>query len=173
MVAFGEKKEDMRDLIEYKWYSKVLEPTNSLTSAQIAWIVAHTYMWMLICFGESFALGYMVFAGRSAPVVFGISDALITQCGLVVLVSVKLNWIFTCSFLSLDVLNGKVAPLSSSSLKWFPAKTSKWHWWFDLSEVAIIKNDRSFGGRFCDNNNRQIPYELFANLILIPIFTGQ
>ncbi len=172
MVAFGEKKEDMRDLIEYKWYNKVLEPTNSITSSQIAWIIAHTLVWMLICFGENFTFGYVVFASKSAPVLFAFPVAVVTQFGLVVLVSVKLNWIFTCSFLSLDVLNGTVAPLSSSCLKWFPTKTSKWHWWFDLSEVMILKKDRSIGARFCDNGNRQIPYEMLANLLLVPVFAG-
>jgi hypothetical protein len=113
--------------------------------------------------------------GKPAPPFWEFPTCMITSYLLTVILEVTVNWILNCSVMSLEVTWGKVAPLDSRSLSWWPKKDSTLYWYFICSDLVIapaITPAPTYLQRISWHLRRCLPWMLYILLFLTPIFSG-
>jgi hypothetical protein len=166
---------DKKHLINFKWWSECLEKTDAVTSDQLLWVLKHTLICAILCFGVDFAIGYMIYAGGAKKVLFGFPDSLMNNIMLCTNLVLTLIWYFDGTMMCHDILAGKIAPLSSAHLAWWPAKTSKLYWWFGITDLVVKPNTLphvSLCKRIYWAHIRSTPRIILATIILVPPIIG-
>lgn len=165
-------------LVEQKWYKACLNPTDTLTSHQILWVTFHTILSALVCFGVNFGLTCVAFCGKADEAKFwDFPTSIVTSFALTVVVEISLNWVINGALLSLDVLRGKVAPLNSKALAWWPNRSSRLYWWFCNTSDLVIppktsSENVSFLTRLRWTLQRSSPWMLLSFILMFPVFLG-
>lgn len=161
-------------LLGDRWWKKALEPTSTFTSAQINWILIQSIVSSAICFGVNFALCTSAFYGKPDPIFFEFPESLVTSYALTVVLEITLNWFISCSVMSIEVLQGKVAPLSPTAVFWWPKEEGSTFKWFLDTTALVIQTDppTSKWQRLWNHIKRGIPWHIYSFAISFPLFCG-
>lgn len=166
---------DSKNLVAHHWWNKCLETTPCLNSSQICYIILQTCVSSVLCFLVNFALCTVAMYGKPAPPFWEFPTCIITSYLLTVILEVTVNWFINTSVMSLEVTWGKVAPLDSRSLSWWPAKDSSLYWYLTVSDLVIapvVTPTATYFQRISWHERRSLPWLLFILLTVTPIFCG-
>jgi hypothetical protein len=167
---------DKQSLVKFIWFEKCLERTDALTTRQVLWASIYTGISIYLGFSVNFAIGCLLFVGGSKDaVLFDFPDSILCFLMLCTNVALTVIWYFSGVWMSHDVLNGKIAPLNSAYLPWWPAKTSKLYWWFQISDLVVKPSGEkhiSLRKRVFWGHIRSTPRIMILQFIIMPPVLG-
>jgi hypothetical protein len=169
---------------ENAWYEKCQVPTDRITSEQWYWIMKHTVVSSMVCFGVNFALCTLSFYNKDDPTMWDFPTTVAGAFALTVVIETTLNWFINGVVMTLEVKHGKVPPLNPRALWWWP-KSENMLWYCNISDLVIPrsrelhslispeknKKPPSFLWRFYCTHLRSLPWMAYTGLTLLPLFT--
>ena len=169
-------RNDIENRPEHAWYNKCLPPTDELTGNQWAWIFKHTLICSLVCFGVNFALCTLSFYKKDDPTLFDFPTPVAGTYAITVFIEITLNWFINGILMSLEVLQGKVAPLSPNAVSWWPKDNENLLWYCNIADIVLPsaspqREPRSLLWRIYCSHLRSLPWMAVIALTYLPIFT--
>ena len=154
-------------------FKLVLPTTKVVTTTQIQWVVMHTIISLLICFGVNFGLSAIAFYGHPTPTLWDWPTPMAGNYAVTIGLEVTLNWFINGWTMSLDVLGGKVAPISPEALYYWP-KSEYWLNVIDICELTLPKQAHRTTGicsNICSAAYRLIHWIIYTFLTCWTTFT--
>jgi hypothetical protein len=155
--------------LHVEWFAKCLEPTEEVTSAQAIWVTTHTIIASILCFGVNFAVCVLTFKGKDDPKMWDFPTPIWGTYAITIFLEITLNYFINGYLFTLDVKNGKVAPLLPSAIWWYP-ESDYWRWWLDLGGLCLPMTSRnsSFCWQVFYMHLRSLVWMGYAFLVLLP-----
>ena len=149
--------------------SKCLKPTKEWSCYQISWVVLQTIVTSSTVFGINFGLTLLSFTGKEVSL-FQFPIPMTGTYAIVILATTSANWLISGSLMSLDVVQGRVAPLDPSCFYYWPKKESNWHKFTQISELVCPgASNSSFRGRLISHAYKVLPWIAMLFVTLFPI----
>jgi preprotein translocase subunit SecE len=152
---------------------KCLEPTSEWTSSQIRFVILQTVLTSIICFGVNFGLATLAMYGNEPPTLFQFPVPMTGNYAITIGLETTLNWFISGSLMTLDVVNGKVAPIDPQCIWFWPKTGSRTEWMLNLGEiVAPMYTNTSTCTKVNIHSHRLLPWILGLYLTLFPVCVG-
>ena len=120
-----------------KIYPKVLTPTEEVEKPQFNWILTHTIVNIITCFGVNFGLAFLSYRGQPSANLLDFPSPMLGGFFITIIVQSFVNWTSTGYLMTMEVLNGKIAPIAPFCLPFWPDdKNSDSIWWYDICDLA-------------------------------------
>ena len=169
-----------------EWHAKCLNPTDHMTSSQWCWVLQHTIINSMVCFGVNFALVTASFYGKDDVKLFEFPSTVAGAYALTILIELTLNWLSNGIIMTLEIKNGKVPPLHPNSVPWWPKlgdfETSSIVHYTNLTELvlpsSLLRNKSNEMScwhsisRFLRFQSRSLPWMLYIGIVLLPVYTA-
>lgn len=150
-------------------YEKAKSPVDEWNREHTNWVLVNTASTSVICFLVNFGFATLTFKDADPPSLLGWPTPLLGNFAVTIGLEISLNWLISNTFMTLDVLNGKVSPINPKALRNWPA-AQKWMWWLKTTEMQIGGESRLVN--FVQHFVRVLPWIFISFLLLFPSFSG-
>ena len=149
--------------------AKCLVPTNEWSWYQISWVVLQTLITSTTVFGINFGLTLLSFTGKEVSL-FQFPIPMTGTYAIAIMATTFANWFISGSLMSLDVINGRVAPLDPKCLYYWPTVESYWRKFTQISEfVCPSAENLSARRRIYFHALKVLPWIIMLLVTLFPI----
>ena len=152
---------------------KCSKPTDHWTNYQILWVVQQTVVSSAICFAANFGVATLLFYNKSPnPTLWLFPTPMSATYALTIIIEIILNYFLSGSMMTLEVNYGRVSPISTSCIPYWPDESSIYLWYLNTSELVIpLYGDTSYFERTKSTLKRTVPWIIFVFFMLWPLFT--